>query len=137
VRTAGPRIELIRFALLIVLTIALVSVAVRINSSNTSHSSAVRPPVSGQPTTSVPSSGQPTSAPASTPASTPASASASTPAKHHHPTPTGSVPSTGPSTGPRMLPVTGSDSAIRLAGLAVVLLVAGAGAISASRRPSR
>src|SRR4051795_9391238 len=79
VRGAGLRIEVMRFGLLLVLTVALLSVAFRINSHHTSSSAGpssrptVQPP--GQPT------GQPTRQPSSQP-STAATTPASSPAAH-------------------------------------------------------
>ncbi|HET6908663.1 MAG TPA: LPXTG cell wall anchor domain-containing protein [Mycobacteriales bacterium] len=119
-RTAGPRIEIIRFSLLVVLTVALASVAVRINSHSTAHTSA--------PPARTPS----TSSASGTPSSTPA-----TSAPTAMPTPTPTSTQGGGSTaggGPQMLPVTG-DEAVWLAGLAALLMAGGAGAIVASRRP--
>src|SRR3954451_11202306 len=81
VRGAGLRIEVMRFTLLVVLTVALLSVAFRINSHHTSSSSAGRAPgptvPTGQP--AVQPTGQPTGVP-----STPASAAAGSPAAHPH-----------------------------------------------------
>src|SRR5690349_367356 len=112
VRGAGLRIEAMRFSLLIVLTVALLSVAFRINSHHTSSSAGpvARPTAqpSGAPT------GQPTSAPAVSP-----STSAGSPAGRPRHTGGSGHPSSGqPASGQpgatgdgaQILPVTGWDS---------------------------
>src|SRR3954452_10357306 len=65
VRGAGLRIEAMRFGLLLVLTVALLSVAFRINSHHTSSTAGP----SGRPT--APPTGQPTGPPAGQPAGQP------------------------------------------------------------------
>src|SRR3954463_11515236 len=86
VRGAGLRIEAMRFGLLVVLTVALLSVAFRINSHHTSSSAGPTVPT-GRP--AVQPSGQPTTAPTTAPStapSRPANSPASSPAAHPHKT---------------------------------------------------
>src|SRR4051794_28075356 len=122
VRGAGLRIEAMRFGLLLVLTVALLSVAFRINSHHTSSSAgpSSRPTVqpTGQPT------GQPTRQPSSQPSSQPSTAAttpASSPAAH----PNKAGGSGQPASGQQTLPVTGSDDAVKLGALAFLMIGGG------------
>lgn len=136
VRGAGLRIEVMRFSLLVVLTVALLSVAFRINSHHTS-SSAGRGPgptvPTGQPAVQPTgqATDQPTTAP-STPASAPTGSPAARPHKAGGPGPAISGPATsGQATsgtagiGPQTLPVTGWDSAVKLGALAFLMIGGG------------
>jgi hypothetical protein len=110
VQSAGPRIEVLRFGLLLVLTVALLSVAVRIHSHSSSSAS-------GQPNV-----GHPTAQPSAraTPAPTPT---------HSSPVQVLPTASTRPPRAgghPQTLPVTGGDATVKLAALAFVLIGAGA-----------
>jgi hypothetical protein len=126
VRGAGVRVEALRFMLLIVLTVALASVAFRINShssSTSSHGRSGRPPVATNPPSSAPSG--PSTAPQGTPTAR------TSPTHHSHPA-TGSGSSgtgTGGSSGgagtPTQLPVTGWDSAMKLGAFAFLLIGGG------------
>lgn len=155
VATAGPRIQVLRFSLLIVLTVALLSVAIRIHDRSSSNSSATntRPPASGQPSTGQPSSGQPSTGTSSPPVAVlPTSSSRPTPSGTTTggaggaggPTGSGSGGAAGSggsagAAGQPTLPRTGWDGPIRYGGLAVLLLVGGAVALGAAgprRRPS-
>src|SRR3954454_4648313 len=118
VRSAGLRIEAMRFSLLVVLTVALLSVAFRLNCHHTSSSAGPTGPT-GQPAvqpTGQPS-GQPTTAPTTAPTtvpSTPASSPANSPAANPHKAggsgqPTSGSAASGPAAGPQTLPVTGWD----------------------------
>lgn len=131
VRGAGLRIEVMRFSLLVVLTVALLSVAFRINSHHTSSSAgrAPKPTVpTGQP--AVQPTGQPTGQPTTVP-STPASSPAGSPAAHPHKAggsgqPTSGSSASGPAGGgPQTLPVTGWDSAVKLGALAFLMIGGG------------
>jgi len=131
VHGAGLRIQVMRFSLLLVLTVALLSVAFRINSHHTSSSAGPtsQPTVqptgqpSGQP--QVQPSGQPTAAP-----STPASPPAAHPHKGGGPAQQGSgqqgsgQQGSGGS-GPQTLPVTGWDQTVKLGALALLLIGGG------------
>ena len=129
---------MIRFSLLVVLTIALLSVAFRINTD--SKSSSLRPPGSAGPgaTRSVPS---PSSGPgAFGPATSgPATSGPGT----SQPTATPSPQSTSPigagsgSGATGQLPVTGWDNAIRLAAVACLLIGGGALTVLAARPRQR
>ena len=113
-----------RFGLLIVLTIALVSVAFRINSHDTSSQS--RPPSRPAGIPSTRPSAPPTSPFPTTAASSPGSGSP-TPgvlgrAVRRHPT-SGQL---GTAKGQQILPVTGWGSAMKLGALALLLIGSGA-----------
>src|SRR4051812_22286152 len=131
VRGAGLRIEVMRFSLLVVLTVALLSVAFRINSHHTSSSAGrgPRPTVpTGQP--AVQPTGQPTGQPTAQPTAQPTGV-ASTPAAHPHkaggpgPTTSRSAASGPAGGGPQTLPVTGWDSAVKLGALAFLMIGSG------------
>lgn len=107
VQSAGPRIEVMRFSLLVVLTVALLSVAFRIHShpSSSAHGRTPAPHASpGVPTQVLPSSA--TRPPVTHPGAA-GTGAGSTPT----PTPT--------------LPVTGWGDAVKLGALAFVLIGGG------------
>jgi hypothetical protein len=120
VQSAGPRIEVIRFSLLIVLTVALLSVAFRIHShpSSSAHGNAAHPRASASP--GVPTRVLP---------------SESTRPAARHPRTVGGSGSTGgsPGTTPAgsdggsgaILPVTGWDATLKLGALAFVFIGGG------------
>jgi len=120
VQSAGPRIELIRFSLLIVLTVALLSVAFRIHSHPSSSAHGRTPAPQASP--SVPTQVLPSSA-------------TRTPAPHPHATggagnPVGAGSHGGSSTPsgggtPAVLPVTGWGDAVKLGAFAFVLIGGG------------
>jgi hypothetical protein len=115
VQSAGPRIESIRFSLLLVLTVALLSVAFRINS----HPSSSARHAQGHPTP-VPS---PT---ASAPVHVLPSSATRAPSAHPHPRATGgSAPATSVGGTGQILPVTGWDATLKLGALAFVLIGGG------------
>ena len=141
VQGAGVQIQALRFALLIVLTVALASVAFRIDSHSSSSPSS-------QPRTHVPAMATPGNPQTSAP-----SKPSPTPTHHSHPATSGG--SNGGSNGginggssgggaaagaPEQLPVTGWDSAMKLGGLAFALIgggwltIRGAGPSSARRQ---
>jgi hypothetical protein len=130
----GVRFELIRFGLLIVLTIGLASVAFRVNSTSSAHSSRVTPPsgVTASPTPSTTTPATPSAVPSAVPSSTSAGAG-STGAGSSGGAGNGSASGTGTTTGAvTQLPRTGWDNAIRLGGVGFVLLVAGALSVGAA-----
>ena len=144
-QTSAFRVEVIRFSLLVVLTVALLSVAIRLASHSESHQSlqpgprettSAVPSGSTTPTTSAPSS--PIITPSTTPPTTGATAGA-TPAPRTAPG-SGGGGSTGGSGGQSgqqtqpVLPVTGYDGALKLAALSMVLIGAGALTVRSSRR---
>jgi len=121
VQSAGPRIELMRFSLLIVLTVALLSVAFRIHSHPSSSAHGHTPPPHASP--SVPTQVLPSSA-------------TRTPARHPHATGGGGSPAAAGNHGgsastpngggsPPVLPVTGWGDAVKLGALALVLIGGG------------
>jgi len=127
VRSAGLRIEAMRFSLLLVLTVALLSVAFRINAHHTSSSAGHSPRPTAQPT------GQATGQPAGQPTTTP-STSVSSPAGHPHNAGGSGQPASGQPTsgqsgaagnGPQTLPVTGWDSAVKLGALGFLMIGGG------------
>jgi len=135
VHGAGLRIEVMRFSLLLVLTVALLSVAFRINSHHTSSSAGptsqptVQP--TGQPSGQPPvqPSGQPSGQPTAAP-STPASPPAAHPHKGGGPAQQGSgqqgsAQQGSGGSGPQVLPVTGWDQTVKLGALAFLLIGGG------------
>ncbi|MDQ1683829.1 MAG: hypothetical protein QOC82_566 [Frankiaceae bacterium] len=128
VQASAFRVEVIRFSLLVTLTVALLSVAIRLAADNDSHSSRPNaqpaprtttsaPVNSTAPSTSTPAASTPT---ASTPAATPGGGGGS-----------GSAGETGAQP---VLPVTGYDDAMKLLALSMVLIGGGAFTVRASRR---
>jgi len=133
-----PREEFLRFALLIVLTMALASVAFRIDSHPASHPASQR---SGAPMhrASPPTSGSPQVLPTSAtraPGSSPSSGAGPSGAGRSGAGPAG-PPSGSSVEGQPILPVTGWDGAVRLAALAVVLIGGGMSLRIAARSPRR
>jgi len=145
VQTSAFRVEVIRFSLLVVLTVALLSVAIRLASHSESHQSlqpgprettSTVPSGSTAPTTAGPTTSGPSS-PVTTPSTAPRTAGA-TPAPHTAPgsgggSAGGSSGQSGQQTQP-VLPVTGYDAALKLAALSMVLIGAGALTVRSSRR---
>ncbi|MDQ1745932.1 MAG: hypothetical protein QOD07_195 [Frankiaceae bacterium] len=128
-QTSAIRVEVIRFSLLVTLTVALLSVAIRLASHNDSHAT-LRPgalPPSGSST--------PSSAPSSpsAPAATRPPSPAATPARPHTAGGSGSGGSAAGQPGQPVLPVTGDD-AVKLIALSMVLIGGGALTVRASRR---
>jgi hypothetical protein len=120
VQGAGVRIQVMRFALLIVLTIGLASVALRINSDGAASRKATP-----RPSVTVPATPSATSPATSSPQVLPtASTRAPGPAK---PRSTGSTGATGAAggAGARQLPVTGWDATAKLCAVALLLIAAG------------
>jgi hypothetical protein len=141
---AGGRIEALRFSLLIVLTVALLSVAFRINSQSSSHSANVPRPLPKS-SSRLPSSTPSTSGPASSGSASSSPSSPTRPSPSVLPTrtarPGGSAGSGAGGTGgtaSQTLPVTGWDNAMRLGGLSFLLIGGGTFAIRLAgprRRP--
>jgi hypothetical protein len=142
VRGYGARIEVIRFSLLVVLTVGLVSIAFRINSSPSSSSSHPQPsrPVPSPATSSL-APVQPSVAPTHAirirpPGSGPARGSgAGSGAGTGTGTGTGAGIGTGTGTGTggqQQLPVTGWDDAAKLAAVAFLLIGGGTLAMRAA-----
>jgi hypothetical protein len=139
VQTGSARIEAMRFSLLIVLTIGLLSVAFRVDSHSSSHLSnrAHAPGVSsptGSPSTPsqvLPTATTRTSGPGSGSGAGGGSGAGSTGAGG-----TGAVTPAQP-----QLPVTGWQDAVRLSALSLVLIGAGVMSVRAAgprrRRPTR
>jgi hypothetical protein len=119
VQSAGPRIEVLRFGLLLVLTVALASVAVRIH-SHPSSSASHRP---GQPITRpspVPSATHPV------PVQVLPTASTRPPRSGSHPHVVAPPASNGAGgSSPQTLPVTGWDATVKLGALAFALIAGG------------
>jgi hypothetical protein len=141
VQGAGIRIQAMRFALLIVLTVALASVAVRINSHSSSTSS--KPPAaapssgsSSSPPTH-PQSSPPQSSPPQSPSVQPTHATRAPRTAGHGGTGHGGASSGQAGGPPQQLPVTGWDPAMKLGALAFVLIGGGMLTIRAAgpRRP--
>lgn len=128
-----------RFALLVVLTVALASVAVRIDSHSSPSASRV-PPATSQPGVTGASSGAPGGsagvpggAPAGTPAGSPGSGSGATHPRRapHRPRTAAAGGAVGGSGRPvAQLPVTGWDSAWKLGAVAFAFVLIGGGMLS-------
>lgn len=145
--TGRWRVEVVRFGLLLTLTVALVSVAVRINHDGAGHDSAAlrhrqTPPASSparpaEPpgTTSSPSG----DGSAGAGAGTPSAGSGSSPAGGGAATGAGSGaggPAAGNAEQPvATLPRTGTGQAVRLGATALLLIAAGSWSVTAGRRP--
>jgi hypothetical protein len=127
VRTAGPRIEAIRFSLLVVLTIGLLSVAFRHDSTPASHSA------------KAPSSPSSAASPSSPPSVLPTSSTrpGGTGTTGTGTTGTGTTGTGTTGTALPTLPMTGWDGAVRLGALGALLVTSGAMSLSASRAPRR
>ena len=139
VHGAGLRIEAMRFGLLVVLTVALLSVAFRINAHHTSSSAGPSSPPTAQPTAQ--STGQPTgqpTGPTSGPPTSPGTSTGSSAGHPHHAGGSGQATSGQPASGqptsgqqgaagngPQILPVTGWDSTVKLGALAFLLIGGG------------
>lgn len=135
-QTSAIRVEVIRFSLLVVLTVALLSVAIRLASHSTpSHPGAQpgpHPTASALPAGSVPpSAAAPLATTMPSAVTTPNPSSSSSAIAPQTRAAGGS--SSGPTAQP-VLPVTGYDAAVKLAGLSMILIGAGALTVRASRR---
>jgi hypothetical protein len=122
VQSAGPRIEAIRFSLLIVLTVALASVAFRIHS----HSSPSAAHPHGRASSPIPSPS------ATVPVHVLPSAATRAPVTPQHPRASGgpgagggTAPSTAVGGTQQILPVTGWPATVKLGALAFVLIGGG------------
>ena len=120
--------EFIRFALLLVITVAAISVATRIHDNGGSKEAGARsgPSATAAPTGGSSGAGGSSSGATSSPDGGTSSATGSSGS-------TGSSGGTGSTTSP-VLPRTGTDDAVRLTALAFLLLGAGSFSISLSRR---
>jgi hypothetical protein len=128
VRGAGLRIEAMRFALLVVLTVALLSVAFRINAhhASTSAKAPSRPTATPSIQTSTPA--QLTPSTTTTPAQSAAPRKAG---RAGHPSSGGAGGGQPTGTGQPTLPVTGWDETVKLGALALLLISGGAVAVRA------
>jgi hypothetical protein len=120
VQSAGLRIEVMRFGLLLVLTVALLSVAFRIHSHSSSSSArpSTRPTPVVSPTQTAPANVLPT-------------ASTRPPASPRHPRVARTPGTAGAGTGAggstqQILPVTGWGATVKLGGIAFILIGGGA-----------
>lgn len=152
-QTSAFRVEVIRFSLLVMLTVGLLSVAIRLASHPDAHSTAQpgrnghgHPQATATGTTTNPggtaSSAPATTAPTSTPTTAPSPASTGAGAGNGGNSGGNTGGSAGGNTGGSsggastqpVLPVTGYDAALRLGALSLVLIGAGTFTIRASRR---
>jgi hypothetical protein len=126
VQGAGIRIQAMRFALLIVLTVALASVAVRINShpSSTASKHPGAAPVPS-PSPGSPSSGSPPSQPTQSPTRRAPSVQPTHVTRAPRAAGHGGTGSGQAGGAPQELPVTGWDPALKLGALAFVLIGGG------------
>jgi len=130
VQTSAIRVEVIRFSLLVTLTVALLSVAIRLASHNDAHSS-LRPNGSPSGSSAPTTSSSPgfTASPAPVPSST-ASFAPRGSGSGSGGSGTGSA---GGAAGQPVLPVTGDD-ALKLIAMSLVFIGGGALTVRASRR---
>ena len=129
-----PRIELMRFALLVTLTIGLASVAFRIGDHSASHRRAGPPGRAGHSTTASPGAPGPASPSVLPTSSTRPPRSSPRTAGHTGQAGTGVVPAAV--SRPR-LPVTGGEAPARLTGVALVLVAGGALLVRVAGPPRR
>jgi hypothetical protein len=123
-QSRGVRIEAIRFGLLIVLTIALASVAFRIDSHSSSQSSKPHSPVTATPTPSTSSSPQVLPTTSTRPPATAKPRATRTAGGAGGSGGAGGAGGGGGGTA-QVLPVTGWDATVKLGALALILIGGG------------
>ena len=130
VASAGFRVEVIRFGLLVTLTLALLTVAIRISSHPSAHHAVHVPPV----TVSSPPSSVLTTPTPTVPTPTPTPRHTTGGGSGNGGNGNGGSGGSGPTSTKPVLPVTGWDAAARLTAAALALISAGGLSIAGTRR---